>query len=266
MERAVVDGAADLVGLSRPLIRRARSPPALPGRHGGGGNLRELQPLHRDDGTAVQAAALSLEEGDRAGNRGRPPEDVGRDGDLLPHGAPGTPARRRALSPRDEPAFGHVPARPARAAEAGFAVAAPDQRGRGRSTNHRWRRGDLHSVDRVLDDLDELRKDLGRSFDGLPVFVVGISMGSIIAQMYARRRQASLAGVVLVGPPFGAPQGISRPLLAMSGLLAAAAPRLALRPAPSSPTSAGYGRSRTSWTGIRGATTARCAPARDGSS
>ena len=117
-------------------------------------------------------------------------------------------------------------------ADAGLAVAAPDQRGRGRSVDDRWRRGDLHSVDRVLEDLDELRRQLDGSFRGLPLFLVGISMGSIIAQMYARRRQESLAGIILVGPPFGVPEGIARPLLAMSGLLAAAAPRMALRPAP----------------------------------
>jgi len=117
-------------------------------------------------------------------------------------------------------------------ADAGFAVVAPDQRGRGRSVDARWRRGDLHSVGRVLDDIDELRDRRRAELAGLPLFIIGMSMGSIIAQMYALRRQQSLAGVLLVGPPFGAPDGIARPLLAISGLIAAAAPRLAVRPAP----------------------------------
>jgi 2,4-dienoyl-CoA reductase-like NADH-dependent reductase (Old Yellow Enzyme family)/alpha-beta hydrolase superfamily lysophospholipase len=120
-------------------------------------------------------------------------------------------------------------------ADAGLIVVAPDQRGRGRSVNDRWRRGDLHSVDRVLEDLDELRQRLRVDLDGLPVFIIGISMGSIIAQAYARQRQASLAGIVLVGPPFGVPERVARPLLAVSGLIAAAAPRLAMRPAPPVP-------------------------------
>src|SRR5208282_1124549 len=103
------------------------------------------------------------------------------------------------------------------------------------SVNGRWRRGDLHSLNRVLEDLDELREQRGKGLEGLPFFIVGVSMGSIIAQMYALRRQPSLTGIVLVGPPFGAPEGIARPLLAVSGIIAAAAPRLALRPAPPVP-------------------------------
>jgi acylglycerol lipase len=109
------------------------------------------------------------------------------------------------------------------------------QRGRGRSVDARWRRGDLHSVGRVLEDIDELRGHLEAELAGLPLFLVGVSMGSIMAQMYALRRQESLSGILLIGPPFGVPEGIGRPLLAVSGLVAAAAPRLAMRPAPPVP-------------------------------
>jgi acylglycerol lipase len=115
---------------------------------------------------------------------------------------------------------------------AGFAVLAPDQRGRGRSVDGRWRRGDLHAAARVLADLDELRAARAADLDGLPVFVVAVSMGAIIAQRWALERQDGLAGMVLVGPPFGAPAGTSPGMAALSGLLAAAAPRLPLRPAP----------------------------------
>ena len=58
--------------------------------------------------------------------------------------------------------------------------------------NGSWRRGDLHSVERVLDDLDELRARNQAAIDGLPLFVIGISMGSIIAQIYAWRPEVTL--------------------------------------------------------------------------
>ena len=71
MEKALADGAADLVGLSRPLIREPLPAPAPAGRERRGRDVRELQPVHRDDRAAFRAAALSLEEGDRAGIGGR---------------------------------------------------------------------------------------------------------------------------------------------------------------------------------------------------
>jgi len=117
-------------------------------------------------------------------------------------------------------------------ADAGFAVIAPDQRGRGRSVDARWRRGDLHSVDRVLQDLDELRDRHFADCDGLPMFVIGVSMGSIIAQMYALRRQSSLAGILLVGPPSDLPAGTSPLLVHLSSIMAMLTPRLSVRPAP----------------------------------
>ena len=119
--------------------------------------------------------------------------------------------------------------------EAGFSVIAPDHAGRGRSVNGMWRRGDLHSVPRIIEDIDELRARNGAALDGLPLFVVGISMGSIIAQKYALERQDDVRGVVLVGPPFGVPEGTPRSLLAVSSLMAAVLPRLAVRPAPAIP-------------------------------
>jgi acylglycerol lipase len=115
---------------------------------------------------------------------------------------------------------------------AGLRVLAPDQRGRGRSVDGRWRRGDLHSVDRVVQDLEELRLRRRAELKGLPVFIDAVSMGAIMAECYALERQETLSGMVLVGPPFGAPAGTSATARAAAALLAALAPRLPMRPAP----------------------------------
>lgn len=239
MEQALADGRADLIGLSRPLIREPRLPSRL---QEGSATAASCVNCNR---CTVMTALLSERVRCHWKKDSEPEEERETDGiaaDRL----------------RTSDGFGlffraAVPERPRGAvfflhgmsehsgmylhviralADAGFLVVAPDQRGRGRSVDERWRRGDLHSADRVLQDLDELRRRHVAGRNGLPVFLVGISMGSIIAQMYALRHPQGLSGLVLVGPPFGIPERASRPLLLGSSLLAAAAPRLAVRPAP----------------------------------
>lgn len=231
MERALADGSADLIGLSRPLIRE----PRLPER------LRQ--------GTSVAATCANCNRCTvMTGLLSEPlrchwkKEAVSPPGDTL-NTADGFPLFYRSAlppAPRGAVLFLHGMSEHSgmylhvirACADAGFAVLAPDQRGRGRSVDGRWRRGDLHSLNRVLDDLDELRSRHEKPLGGLPCFVIGVSMGAIVAQVYALRRQPSLAGMLLVGPPFGGSSRTSRHLLAVSSLLAAAAPRLAVRPAP----------------------------------
>jgi len=252
MERAISDSAADLIGLSRPLIREPRLPQRL---QDGSSTAATCVNCNR---CTVMTALLSEplrchwkkeaepeEEPESGGNGGNGSSADGFSAVRWPTSDGHTLFYRIAIPqrPRGAVFFLHGMSEHSgmylhviRAlADAGFAVVAPDQRGRGRSVNDRWRRGDLHSVIRVLEDLDELRERHRADLERLPLFIVGISMGSIIAQMYALRRQASLSGIVLVGPPFGVPEGIARPLLAVSGLIAAAAPRLAVRPAPPVP-------------------------------
>ena len=239
MEQALRDGSADLIGLSRPLVRE----PWLPRRLQEG--LTTAASCVNCNRCTVMTALLS--ERLRCHWKKESEADSEQEMD-------GIVADRL----RTSDGFGlffrsAVPEKPRGAvfflhgmsehsgmylhviralADAGFLVVAPDQRGRGRSVDGRWRRGDLHSADRVLQDLDELRERQMAGHDGLPLFIVGISMGSIIAQMYALRHPSRLRGMLLVGPPFGIPQSVSRPLLLGSSLLAAAAPRLAVRAAP----------------------------------
>jgi 2,4-dienoyl-CoA reductase-like NADH-dependent reductase (Old Yellow Enzyme family)/alpha-beta hydrolase superfamily lysophospholipase len=242
MEQALDEGKADLIGLSRPLVRE----PSLPRRMREGRTTvascrncnrctvmtgllsealrchwrKELEPEEEQEGDGIRSGHLRVSDGFTLFYRTAVPEKT-KGAVLFLHGM----SEHSGM-------YLHV----MRAlAGCGLAVVAPDQRGRGRSVDRRWRRGDLHSVERVLLDLDELLEHTAAVRNGGPLFVVGISMGSIIAQKYALRRQSSLRGVILVGPPFGVPRSISRPLLAVSSLLAAAAPRLAVRPAPPIP-------------------------------
>ncbi len=242
MDRALEDGQADLIGLSRPLIREPNLPLKL---KNGSSTAATCVNCNR---CTVMTALLSEPLRCHWRKEAEAEEESGGDGiaavrfnatDGLPlfyrsH----FPARRRGavlfLHGMSEHSgmYLHV----FRAlGEAGYAVLAPDQRGRGRSVSGKWRRGDLHSVRRVLQDIEELRVRNKADLDGLPLFVVGISMGSIIAQRYALEHQDALSGMVLVGPPFGVPEGISRPLLAISPVMAALMPRLAVRPAPAVP-------------------------------
>jgi len=239
MEQAIVDGDADLIGLSRPFVRE----PYLPQRlRDGRSTAATCVNCNR---CTVMSGLLSEPlrcywkkeaESDGLADAMRSPEDrlVTSDGFSLfyrsefPARSQGAVLFLHGMSEHSGMYLHVIRA----CAEAGFAVIAPDQRGRGRSVDGRWRRGDLHSVRQVLEDLDELRSRHQAELNGLPFFVVGVSMGSIIAQMYALRRQESLSGMVLVGPPFGVPPAASRLLLAVSVLLSAAAPRLAVRPAP----------------------------------
>ncbi|MEW6268949.1 MAG: lysophospholipase [Thermodesulfobacteriota bacterium] len=73
-------------------------------------------------------------------------------------------------------------------------------------------------------DLDVLVRDLGALLDraraahrGLPSFVVGHSMGGLVATALGLERQRDLAGLVLSGPAVGDPAGIE-PLLDLDPL------------------------------------------------
>ena len=239
MEQALLDGGADLIGLSRPFVREPHLARAL--REGRAtaaacvncnrctvATSHLSQPLRchwkkqseADDGESadgIHADRMRASDGCAIFHRSAVP-DHPRGAVVFLHG----------MSEHSGMYLHVIDA----LAAAGFAVLAPDQRGRGRSVDARWRRGDLHSLTRVLEDLDELRESRRADLRGLPLFVVGVSMGSIIAQMYALTRQSSISGVLLIGPPFDIPEGTSYLRVLASRVLASLAPRFAIRPAP----------------------------------
>ena len=87
---------------------------------------------------------------------------------------------------------------------AGYGVYAPDQRGHGRTADE----GTLglyaekDGWNKVVGDLASLNQHIGQQQPGLPIVLLGHSMGSYIAQAYLLHHSASLHGAILSGSNF----------------------------------------------------------------
>ncbi len=78
----------------------------------------------------------------------------------------------------------------------GVAVHAYDHRGHGRSEG---RRGHVRSFEEFLDDLDGVLAEVRREHGGLPLYLIGHSMGGLISLAYLVERQPVLHGAVSSG-------------------------------------------------------------------
>jgi alpha-beta hydrolase superfamily lysophospholipase len=82
---------------------------------------------------------------------------------------------------------------------AGYAVYAADHRGHGQTEGTRGYFGEQEGWQAVIDDLHAVTERAGEEQPGLPVFLVGHSMGSFLARGYAAQFGTELAGLVLTG-------------------------------------------------------------------
>jgi alpha-beta hydrolase superfamily lysophospholipase len=85
--------------------------------------------------------------------------------------------------------------------QAGWAVYVPDLRGHGK-TAAAGELGWIAARDgfrRIRDDLGEIAEDAAKENPGLPLFLFGHSMGSLLAEAYVAEGRAGLAGCVLSG-------------------------------------------------------------------
>ncbi len=79
----------------------------------------------------------------------------------------------------------------------GYSVSALDHRGHGRSQGHR---AQLGRMDYVVEDLHRFADLVCSEHQGIPLFLLGHSLGGEIALAYAVRYQSELSGLVLSGP------------------------------------------------------------------
>jgi acylglycerol lipase len=84
-----------------------------------------------------------------------------------------------------------------RLAARGIAVYAYDHRGHGRSPGAR---GVVKRFDAFVDEALRMRKRVGAEQPGVPLFLVGASMGGLMALRTAQREPSGFAGVVAIAP------------------------------------------------------------------
>ena len=109
----------------------------------------------------------------------------------------------------------------------GFACHVFDLRGHGRSDGMG---GHVDSFGDYLEDLRTVHDQAAREHAGLPVFLVGHSMGGLVALRYAQARPDGLRGLVLSSPLLGIARGSrpSRPVAALGRLLSRLLPTFRL--------------------------------------
>ncbi|MEV8515292.1 lysophospholipase [Dactylosporangium sp. NPDC051484] len=119
----------------------------------------------------------------------------------------------------------------ARLGELGLGVYAPDHRGHGRSGGKRLL---ARRITEYTDDLDVLFAEVRRRHPGQVPFLIGHSMGAMIALAYALDHQAGLRGLVLSGTPVVPGKGIPKPAIAVAKVLGRIAPGAPVQSLPSS--------------------------------
>ena len=103
----------------------------------------------------------------------------------------------------------------------GLAVYAPDHHGHGRSQGTR---AVIERLDTAVADLDALVVSAAAAHPGLPVFMLGHSMGGLIALRYAVLHQDRLTGLLL-SAPLAALDAAPAPLRLVGRVLSVVAPR-----------------------------------------
>lgn len=108
----------------------------------------------------------------------------------------------------------------------GWAVYGVDHRGHGRSGGPR---AHVERYDDWLEDFDRFRREVVARHPGLPVFLLGHSMGGQLALAYALDHQDDLAGLVLSAPALAntsLPRPLRRVFLAVARLAPTLRPRV----------------------------------------
>ena len=105
----------------------------------------------------------------------------------------------------------------------GFAVHALDHYGHGRSNGHR---GYVERFSVYLDGVAALLDKVQAQHPDTPIFLLGHSMGGLIAAAFLRERQTAFCGAVLSGPALQSDAAPSAIVMALVRLLSALVPTL----------------------------------------
>lgn len=87
-------------------------------------------------------------------------------------------------------------------AENGFVVCGNDHLGHGKAAAEAGKLGDFGAPDtdiRMVDDMNRLSNIMKKKYPGLPYFLLGHSMGSFLARIYAAHFGDDLSGLILCG-------------------------------------------------------------------
>ncbi len=96
---------------------------------------------------------------------------------------------------------------PSALVEHGAAVYAPDHHGHGRSEGEA---AFIEDIEHAVSDLDQVADIAKAAYPGLPVVLLGHSMGGIIATRYAQQHRDSLTALALSGPAIGGNPGFEQ--------------------------------------------------------
>ncbi len=110
-------------------------------------------------------------------------------------------------------------------ADDGFAVYGADHRGHGRSTGTRAL---VMSFDQLVQDFHVLALYAQQRHSGLPIVLIGHSMGGLIALRYALRHQRMLAALVTSGPALIIDEGVPLPVVFAGKIASKVAPKVQL--------------------------------------
>ncbi|MDF1575216.1 MAG: alpha/beta fold hydrolase [Bacteroidales bacterium] len=110
--------------------------------------------------------------------------------------------------------------------EQGYALVAPDQQG-----HDRKRKAHVSRFDRYLDDLQLMLDWVKENYKGLPVFIMGHSMGGLMLTHFGIRRfqgDPAVKGFIMSAPGYENSVRTSGFLIAVAKFLSVAAPKMAV--------------------------------------
>lgn len=111
--------------------------------------------------------------------------------------------------------------------QAGIAVSAPDLRGHGASPG---KRAYIASFDQIVDDVAAYVEAVRQEFHGLPLFVMGHSMGGLVVALYAATKQPSVDGLILSSPLLKVSDDVPPFLQRIAGVIGTLLPWLPVLP------------------------------------